>query len=145
MQQADGAKDTTFAVRGARRNGIDRLFLIGELDRNNVLFLESELVGVTHPGGAVVVDLRDLVSIDAWGLRTLERASQRTGPDAWRLSIVNGHGLVLDAFEQAGIGDLLSGPDFSDLLDAGEGEWSPISLPAFLGQRVSNRPRIVRE
>jgi anti-anti-sigma factor len=145
VQQPKADLDARFAVLGTRRNGIDRLSLIGELDRSTVLILESELVSVTHPGGAIVLDLGDLTSIDAWGLRTLERVAQRAGGSRGRISIVNGHGVVLEAFERAGVGYLLSGPDLSELLDAGHGGWSPVSLPPFLGRRVSARPRVVPE
>jgi anti-anti-sigma factor len=145
VQQPKADLDARFAVLGTRRNGIDRLSLIGELDRSTVLILESELVSVTHPGGAIVLDLGDLTSIDAWGLRTLERVAQRAGGSRGRISIVNGHGVVLEAFERAGVGYLLSGPDLSELLDAGQGGWSPVSLPPFLGRRVSARPRVVPE
>jgi anti-anti-sigma factor len=145
VQQPEASLNTRFAVLGTRRNGIDRLFLIGELDRSTVLILESELVNTAHPGGAIVLDLGDLTSIDVWGLRTLERVVQRSGGSRGRLSIVNGRGVVLEAFERAGVGYLLSGTDLSELLDAGDGEWAPVSLPPFLGRRVNSRPRVVRE
>jgi len=136
VQQATEAPETRLAVRGGRRNGIDRLFLIGDLDRSSVLMLESELVAVAHKGGAVVIDLRELTSIDEWGLHALERAAGRAGPDSWRLAIVNARDLVLEAFVEAGVEHLVSGVDLSDLLDAGDGRWLPISLPPFPGQRA---------
>jgi anti-anti-sigma factor len=142
VQQPEADLDTRFAVLGTRRNGIDRLSLIGELDRSTVLILESELVSVAHPGGAIVLDLGDLTSIDEWGLRALGRVARRAGGSRGRLSIVNGHGVVLEAFERAGVGYLLSGTDLSELLDAGQGEWSPVSLPPFLRQGVNSRPRV---
>ena len=142
MQQPEADLDTRFAVLGTRRNGIDRLSLIGELDRSTVLILESELVSVAHPGGAIVLDLGDLTSIDEWGLRALVRVARRAGGSRGRLSIVNGHGVVLETFERAGVRYLLSGTDLSELLDAGQGEWSPVSLPPFLRQGVSSRPRV---
>lgn len=141
MQQAS-AEDTRFTIRGARRNGIDRLFLIGDLDRSGVLLLESELVGMAYENCALVLDLRDLASIDRWGLRTLERAMQRARRRTWRLSIVNGRGPVRDAFDRAELAHLLSGSTLSDLLDAGDGEWSPVSLPPLLGQRDPDPPQI---
>jgi anti-anti-sigma factor len=121
VQQPIDQHETHFAVRGGRRNGIDRLFLIGDLDRFNVLLLESELVAVAHEGGAIVIDLRDLTSVDARGLRALERAADRAGRDSWRLAIVNARDPVLEAFEAAGIERLLSGIDLSELLDARDG------------------------
>jgi anti-anti-sigma factor len=142
LQQAIEAPETRLAVRGGRRNGIDRLFLIGELDRSSVLMLESELVAVARKGGAVVIDLHELTSIDAWGLRALERAARRAGPDSWRLAIVNARGLVLEAFAEAGVERLVSGVDLSDLLDGGDGRWSPISLPPFPGQRAGQRASV---
>ena len=145
MQHPRADLDACFAVLGTRRNGIDRLSLIGELDRSTVLILESELVSVAHPGGAIVLDLGDLTSIDTWGLRALERAARRAGGSMGRLSIVNGHGPVLEAFQQAGLGYLLSGTDLSELLDAGDGEWAPVSLPPFLKRRVTSRPLVARE
>jgi anti-anti-sigma factor len=145
VQQSIDTREERFAVRGGRRNGIDRLFLIGELDRSSVLMLESELVALAHSGGAIVLDLSALTSIDLWGLRTLERAAQHADLRGWRLSIVNGDGSVLDAFERAGFDHLLSGADLSDLLDAGDGEWSPIPLPPLLGQRVSGPHQVARE
>ena len=98
---------------------------------------------VAQPGGAIVIDLRDLTSIDTWGLRTLERAMHRAGGSRGRLSIVNGHDPVIASFDSAGLGHLLSGTNLSDLLDGGEGEWSPVSLPpSLLGRRVSSGPRV---
>jgi anti-anti-sigma factor len=141
VQQPIDPQETCFAVRGGRRNGIDRLFLIGDLDRSTVLLFESELVAVAHEGGAIVIDLQDLTSIDAWGLRALARAADRAGPDSWRLAIVNARELVLEAFEDAAIEHLLSGIALSELLDAGDGRWSEISLPAFLGQRTGAQGR----
>jgi len=142
VQESTAVDETRFAVRASRRNGIDRIVLIGELDRTSVLVLERELLGIAHAGWAVILDLRDLTSIDRWGLRTLERAAQRAVPSSWRLSIINGRGPVLDAFEEAGIDHLLSGPNLPELLDGGDGEWSAIS-PQLLAERASSRPQIV--
>jgi anti-anti-sigma factor len=141
VQQSIDPHETYFAVRGGRRNGIDRLFLIGDLDRSSVLLFESELIPVAHDGGAVVLDLRDLTSVDAWGLRALQRAADRAGRDSWQFAIVNARDLVLEAFERAGIEHLLSGIDLSELLDAGDGRWSEISLLTFLGQRAGAQGR----
>jgi len=122
------APDLGFAITRSRRNGIDRLCLAGALDHSSVLLLEGELNAVDREGGALVLDLGALVSIDRWGLHTLERVARRSDPCASQLFIVNGQGPVVDAFETAGMGDLMGGPDLSELLDAGDGEWSP-SLP----------------
>src|SRR5687767_13727984 len=60
-----------FVVRGDRRNGVDRLSLAGELDRDNVSSLEDELGGVAHAGGALIIDLSELDSVDEDGVRVL--------------------------------------------------------------------------
>ena len=133
------APEVSFAISCSRRNGIDRLFLMGTLDHTSVLMLEGELDAVGREGGALVLDLGELTSVDRWGLHTLERVARRADADTSRLFIVNGHGPVLDAFEAAGIRDLINTSDLSDLLDAGDGEWFPISLPPLPGQRASQR------
>jgi len=92
--------------------------LVGALDLPSVLILECELNAVAHAGEALVLDLRELTSIDRWGLHTLERVARCWDPP---VSIVNGRGLVLDAIEAAGISDLL-GESESNLPDAGNFE-----------------------
>jgi anti-anti-sigma factor len=139
VQNPSSAAEGRFAVRGDRRNGIDRLSLVGELDHGNVLMLEGELNAFARAEGALIVDLRGLTSIDRWGLHALERAAKRAGQGALRLAIVNGRGRVLRAFKAAGFGHLLSGSDVSELLDPSNGAWSPVSLPPLLGQRGSER------
>jgi anti-anti-sigma regulatory factor len=133
------------AVRGARRNGIDRLSLSGNLDASTLQVLERDLVCVAHVGGAIILDFRNLVSIDASGLRSVEWASRRAGVGAWKLSIVNVRGHVREAFEGAGIGHLLGGADLCDLLDSGDGEWIPFALSPFLRQRVTDPRQVARE
>lgn len=145
MLNPSGAADVRFTMNCYRRNGIDRLFLAGALDRSNVLMLEGELDALAPSEGVLVLDLRDLTSIDRWGLHTLERVTRREDPSAARCFLVNGHGPVLDAFEMAGIGDLLNGADVSDLLDAGDGEWSSISLPPLPGRRADRRFEVAEE
>jgi anti-anti-sigma factor len=140
------AADARFSITCSRRNGIERLCLVGALDRSNVLMLESELNAFAREGGALVLDLAALTSIGRWGLRTLERVARRSDRRTSPLFIVNVRGPILDAFRTAGMGDLLSGTDLSDLLDAGDGEWSPISsLPPFLGRRASGERQLVGE
>lgn len=145
MLNPSSGPDVPFAISCSRRNGIDRLSLVGALDHSSVLMLEGELDTLGHEGGALVVDLRGLTSIDRWGLHTLERVARRSAPGTSRLYIVNGHGPVLEAFEAAGMGHLLGGTDLSDLLDAGDGEWSPISLPPLPGRRVDGRVGLAEE
>ena len=141
MLNPGSAPDLGFAITRSRRNGIDRLCLAGALDHSSVLLLEGELNAVDREGGALVLDLGALVSIDRWGLHTLERVARRSDPCASQLFIVNGQGPVVDAFETAGMGDLIGGPDLSELLDAGDGEWSP-SLPHFPGRQGGKRSEL---
>jgi anti-anti-sigma factor len=134
------APDDGFAITHSRRNGIDRLHLAGVLDHSSVLLLESELKAVAREGGVLVLDLGALASIDRWGLHTLERVARLSDPCTSQLFIVNGRGPVLDAFETAGMSDLIGGRDVSELLEAGDGGWSQISLPPFPGRRSAPPP-----
>ena len=124
-----------FVVRGDRRNGVDRLSLVGDLDRDNLSTLEGELEGVTHAGGALIIDLRELESVDDDGVRALEETAMHAGEVGWWLFIVNSRRLVRDAFERAGADMLLSDTDVSEILASGDGEWSPTSLPALPRER----------
>lgn len=136
MQElATDAPEPSLAVRGARRNGIDRLFLAGRLDISTAPILQRELDSVVHAGGALVLDLDDLTEIDRFGFHALERAYEHSSREAWRLSIINCHGAARRVFEKAGYNHLLGSSRVSDVLDAGDEGWSPISLPSFLGQR----------
>ncbi len=147
MQNPISAPETRFAVHGDRRNGIDRLSLVGELDRSTVPLLEVELDDLAHPGGAIVLDLRDLDAADTAGVRAIEAAAENAGQDGWWLFIVNCGDLVRDAFDGAGAGDLLSEIDISHVLSYGAGAWSVTSLPPFPGQRkpASRRLRVVED
>ena len=144
MQNPTGASTARLTIYADRRNGIDRLTLAGELDSSSVLLLEAELNAVTHPTGALILDLRALRSIDQWGVRAIERAARRADRREFRLFIV-GQGAVLDALEASCIRHLLSGVDLSDLLGSGDGMWAPISLPPLPGQRNGRPSRVVGE
>jgi anti-anti-sigma factor len=144
VQNRIDTPESRFVVRGDRRNGVDRLSLVGELDRDNVSTLEDELEGVAHAGGALIIDLRELDSVDEDGVRVLEETALHAGQDGWWLFIVNSRGLVRDAFERAGADMLLSDMDVSDVLASGDGEWSPTSLPPLPGERKIRRLRVVR-
>jgi anti-anti-sigma factor len=144
VQNPSGTSTARLAINADRRDGIDRLTLAGELDSSSVLLLEAELNGVTHPGGAVILDLRALSSIDQWGVRAIERAARRADRREFRLFVV-GHGPVLDALQASCIGHLLSGADLSDLLGSGDGMWAPISLPPLPGQRDGRPSRVAGE
>ena len=80
MLNHSSAPEVRLAISCYRRNGIDRLFLAGALDQSNVLMLEGELDALAPSEGVLVLDLRELTSIDRWGLHTLERVARRTDP-----------------------------------------------------------------
>ena len=123
--ELDGVR---FAVVGDRRNGVDRLSLIGTLDRDTVVLLESEVDGVAHAGGAVVLDLLNLASVDIDAVRVLAAMARRAAEAGWLLFMVHCREPSLEMFERAGALGLLS-TDVSDVLSAGDGDWEPISLP----------------
>lgn len=120
--------DVRFAVVGDRRNGVDRLSLIGTLDRDTVVLLESEVDGVAHAGGAVVLDLLNLASVDLDAVRVLEAMTRRAAEGGCLLFLVHCREPGLAVFERARAQGLLSA-DVSDVLSAGDGGWEPISLP----------------
>ena len=132
----------TFTVRGERRNGIDRLLVAGALDVSTAPILRRDLDALVHPGGALVLDLCGLTSIDRVGVQTLERAVQFAARKACRLCIVNGHGAVRDAFVMARIDHLLSPIDLADLLDPTDERWVQIPLPPLPRRRESRRPSL---
>jgi anti-anti-sigma regulatory factor len=123
--EPDGVR---FAVVGDRRNGVDRLSLIGTLDCDTVALLESEVDGVAHAGGAVVLDLLNLVSVDLDAVRVLEAMTRRAAEGGCLLFLVHCREPGLAVFERAGAQGLLSA-DVSNVLSAGDGDWEPISLP----------------
>jgi anti-anti-sigma factor len=141
VQQPTFAPEPSFDVRGSRRNGIECLFLVGDLDVGSAPALQRELDAVAHPGCALVLDLGALESIDRFGLHALGRAAEHAGREAWRLCIVNASAAVRHAFDVAGAEHLLSGTDVSDLLDTDDAHWSPMSLPPLPGQRARRRSR----
>jgi anti-anti-sigma regulatory factor len=133
VQNATEAPEARLAVLGDRRNGVDRLSLIGTLDRSTVQILATEVDGVAHAGGAVVLDLRNLEAVDVAAVRVLEALTRRAVDEGWFLFLV-----CLEparaAFERGGALGLLSG-DVSQALSDGEGDWTPVSLPPLPGQR----------
>jgi anti-anti-sigma factor len=132
--------DIHFAMLGDRRNGVERLSLIGALDRSTVGVLEQEVEELAHPDGAVVLDLYNIHAVDLDAVRVLESMAQRAAAGGWLLFLVHAQTSVRDAFERVGCARLLSG-DVSDALSSGDGDWAPISLPP---QRVNgNRFRVV--
>lgn len=127
-----------FAVLGDRRNGVDRLSLIGTLDRSTLRLLEDEVAGLSHTGGAIVVDLHNLDAVELDAVRALQAMALRAAGDGWSLFIVHCREPVRTAFERVGAADLLSA-DVSAVLSEGAGDWAPISLPPSPGQRVNIR------
>jgi anti-anti-sigma factor len=145
MLQPIDEPSVRFAVLGDRRNGVDRLSLIGALDRSTVSALEAELDDVAHAGGAVVLDLHNLAWVDTGAVHVLQEIGRRASDAGWLLFIVNVQDPVQEAFERDGAGDLLSA-DVSDVLSTGDGDWAPISLPPLPGERTRmSRLRIVEQ
>jgi anti-anti-sigma regulatory factor len=145
VQNAIDAPHVHFAVLGDRRNGVERLSLIGTLDRSTVAMLEREVDDVSHADGAVVLDLANLDAVDIEAVRVLEAIARRALEERWFLFIVHCRDAVREAFERDGGGGLLSA-DVSDVLSSGDGDWAPISLPPLPGQRLNTtRLRIVEK
>jgi anti-anti-sigma regulatory factor len=126
--------DVRFAVVGDRRNGVDRLSLIGTLDRDSVVLLESEVDGVAHAGGAVVLDLLNLASVDLDAVRALVAMVRRVTDRGCLLFLVHAGDYDREAFDRVGALGVLSA-DVSEVLSAGAGDWEPISLPPLPWQR----------
>ena len=135
--------EVPFAVRGHRRNGVDRLCLFGALDGGAVSKLERALDDIAHAGGALLIDLRNLHSVDLQAVRALEDIARCAAEGGWLLFIVNVQPRVREAFEREGAGDLLC-DDILDLLASSDGDWAPVSLPPLPGERTRmTRLRIV--
>jgi anti-anti-sigma regulatory factor len=145
VQNTVNAPHVHFAVLGDRRNGVERLSLIGTLDRSTVPLLEREVDGVSHADGAIVLDLHNLDTVDVHAVRALEDMARRAVAGGWLLFLVHCPDSVGEAFERDGADGLLSA-DVSDVLSSGDGDWEPISLPPSPGQRVNTtRLRLVEK
>jgi anti-anti-sigma regulatory factor len=143
QQKVVDAPHVHFAVLGDRRNGVERLSLIGTLDRSTVGLLEDEVEALSRPDGAVVLDLHNLDAVDIDGVRALEAMAARAVDGGRFLFLVHCREPVREALERDGAGGLLS-DDVSGILSSGDGAWTPISLPPLPGQRVdTTRLRIV--
>jgi anti-anti-sigma regulatory factor len=143
VQHPMDVQEVPFAVQGHRRNGVDRLSLVGALDRRTVTKLEGELADFAHAGGAMLLDLHHLHSVDVEAVRALEEFGRCARAGGRLFFIVNIRPAVREAFESAGAGDLLC-EDVLDLLSSGDGDWSPVSLPPLPGERTRmTRLRIV--
>jgi anti-anti-sigma regulatory factor len=143
VQSAIDAPHVHFAVLGDRRNGVERLSLIGTLDRSTVTLLDREVSDVSHADGAIVLDFANLEDVDIDAVHVLEAMARRAVDEGWFLFLVHCRGPVREAFERGGGGGLLSA-DVSDVLSSGDGDWEPISLPPLPGQRLNtSRLRIV--
>jgi anti-anti-sigma regulatory factor len=145
VQNAIDAPHVHFAVLGDRRNGVERLSLIGTLDHSTVRMLEREVDDVSHADGAVVLDLANLDMVDIDAVRALEVIARRAVEERWFLFIVHCREAVRKAFEREGGAGLLSA-DVSEVLSSGDGDWAPISLPPLPGQRLNTtRLRLVEK
>ena len=144
MQKAIEAPHVHCAVLGDRRNGVERLSLIGTLDRSTLTLLEDEVATLSHVDGALVLDLRNLVEVDVDAVRALMAMARRAAAASWLLFVVHCRGSVREAFVREGASDLISA-DVSTVLSPGDGAWESISLPPLPGQRGSSRHRIQRE
>ena len=145
MQNAIDVPHVHFAMLGDRRNGVERLSLIGTLDGSTVRLLEREVDDVSHADGAVVLDLHNLDLVDIDAVRSLEAIARRAVDEGWFLFIVHCSAPVRAAFEREGGAGLLSA-DVSEVLSSGEGDWAPISLPPLPGQPMNTtRLRLVEK
>jgi anti-anti-sigma factor len=143
VQQLIDIPEVPFSVHAHRRHGVVRLSLVGALDRRTVPKLESWLDDIAHAGGALVLDLHHLDSVDIEGVRALEETGRCAGEGGWLLFIVNVRPAVREAFERDCAGDLLC-EDVLDLLASRDGDWAPILLPPLPGERTRmTRLRIV--
>jgi anti-anti-sigma regulatory factor len=134
----DAAPHVHFAVLGERRNGIDRLSLLGSLDSSTIRLLEDEVAGVAHADGALVLDLHNLDAVDIGAVRALQEMARWAVAEGWLLFIVRSRESVREAFVREGAADLLCA-DVSAVLSPGDGGWAPISLPPLPGQRVNTK------
>jgi ABC-type transporter Mla MlaB component len=142
VQNPTEEPEVRFAVLGDRKDGVDRLSLIGTLDRDTVALLESEVDGVARGGGAVVLDLLHLERVESDAVRAVEAMARRAIEDGWMLSLVRFPDPVRAAFESDGIWGLL-GADVSDALSVGDGEPEPLTLPPSPGQGEGDAGRYV--
>jgi anti-anti-sigma regulatory factor len=133
VQDLTEEPEVRFAVLGDRKDGVDRLSLIGTLDRDTVALLESEVDGVARGGGAVVLDLLYLDRVESDAVRVVEAMARRAIEDGWVLSLIRFRDPVREAFEGDGVWGVL-GADVSDALSVGDGEPEPLTLPPSPGQ-----------
>jgi anti-anti-sigma factor len=96
-------QEEPFAVRLESRNGIQRLFLIGQLDRASVALFRHEVDGFSLED-ALIVDLRYLSFIDMTGLRAIDGFLQRTVRPGSQAHLVNATARVRATFVAAGNG-----------------------------------------
>jgi anti-anti-sigma regulatory factor len=144
VQSPSSADEDRLVFRGGRRNGFDRIAVAGVLDHSSVLLLEGELSGIMRTAVALILDLRELTSIDRWGIHALDLAAQRADRCGSRIFIVS-QGSVLAALEAAGTGHLLSEADAFDLFESDDRTWTSVALPPLPEQRAGERPRVARE
>lgn len=97
------------------RGGTDAIWVYatGELDREAAPRLAQALQDARVNGGMVVLDLRDLTSIDRWGAQVVMEAAVAARRDRRRQVVLRGPAAVDRVFVQLGIADRL------DLVDLG--------------------------
>ena len=100
-------QEELFAVRLESRNGIQRLFLVGQLDRVSVALFRHQVDGFSVED-ALIVDLRYLTFLDMTGLRAIDGFLQRTVRPGSQAHLVNASAQVRATFVSAGRGRLLN-------------------------------------
>jgi anti-sigma B factor antagonist len=76
-----------------------RLGLTGELDLACADRLAAAILEHAKPGGAVVLDLRELEFMDSTGLSTVITADANAKAEGWDLALIEGAGPVSRLFD----------------------------------------------
>jgi anti-anti-sigma factor len=117
-------QEELFAVRLESRNGIQRLFLIGQLDRASVALFRHEVDGFSLED-ALIVDLRYLTFLDTTGLRAIDGFLQRTVRPGSQAHFVNATARVRATFVSAGKGRFLNPDATTEVVDlSGAEPWA---------------------
>jgi anti-sigma B factor antagonist len=99
------------ALAGASAR-VHTLILSGNLDRHSAPILEAEIEHLLDEGvGSVVLDLRQLTTVDATGVAVLAFRSQLCRRRGYELRLIPGSPLMQRTFEKAGVTDLVAPPD----------------------------------
>jgi anti-anti-sigma factor len=133
------AQEELFAVRLESRNGIQRLFLIGQLDRVSVALFRHEVDGFSLED-ALIVDLRYLTFLDLTGLRAIDGFLQRTVRPGSQAHLVNATDRVRATFVSAGKGRFLNPDATTEVVDLSGVE--PWARPARRVRRTMHPARL---